>query len=111
MHQPNKSFVQIYSNALRDPSLSCEAKGLLAIISTRVNHETGWTWPRTSLLMREARLTEYKVEQLRSEIVKAGWMEKHFFRDRWGRFSNLSVKYRVSERFLHPPEPKKPPFP
>jgi hypothetical protein len=101
MSQPDEPFVQLYRSALRDRSLSSEARWVGVLMSTYVG-EGGFAWPSTTTLMKLSGWGENKVKAARSEVVRAGWFCKIRERGAHGRFERKSsgVKFVPSPKLL-----------
>jgi hypothetical protein len=100
--------VQLYNDALRDKTLSAEARFIGSLFATYAGRD-GLAYPNARTLMELTGWGERKVKAARAELVRSGWLEKKFARGRHGRFERNSgsgrgpaVKYRVSPKLLRP---------
>lgn len=79
-----QSFTQIPNNALQDPRLSFEAKGLLALIWSM---PSDWKMNKTWLQKQSANCGRDKLVRLISELQEAGYIEKKRVKEKNGRFA------------------------
>jgi hypothetical protein len=114
MRQPDKPFSQLYHDALRDKTVSAEARFLAVLFATYVG-PAGLTYPRTPRLMELTGWDRDKVNRARAEAAKAGYLVRMRIRDAGGRFQRKhesrlqpAVKWRVSEKLLRPNSHKGP---
>jgi len=90
--------VQIVTGFLRDPTLSAAHVRVGAVIASYAD-SSAIAWPGTGRLMRLTRLSRHIVERARAQLVKGGWLEKIYIRDRRGKIKH--VRYRVTPKILH----------
>jgi len=97
MRQPEKPFAQLYHEALRDKSISAEARFVAILIGTYVNQHSRLAWPRTLRLMELTGWGRDVVKRARAEAVRAGYLVEVLDHDRRGRLVN---RWKVSEKLL-----------
>ncbi len=92
-----EAFTQLSSRFLRDPALSPKVKVVGAVMASYANKDS-IAWPGTPRLVAETGLSRNLVTSARSELVRGGYLQKIFERDRAGKI--LAVKYRVTRKIL-----------
>jgi len=99
-------FTQILNSFIRNPDISPEAK-VLAFVFASYADARGVAFPGTGRLVRETGMSRYRVTRARSELVRNGFLRKHFTRGTAGKFTQRerqpAVTFEVSEKILRRP--------
>ncbi len=95
------AFVQLYIKALRDTTLSSDARWVGVLMTTFIGKD-GLAWPNTTTLMNLTGWGERRVKQARAEVVRAKWFDKIRERSARGTFQrqSASVKYKSNPKVV-----------
>jgi hypothetical protein len=94
MRQREKPFAQLYHDALRDKTLSAEARFIAVLFATYAGRD-GLAYPSTRCLMELTHWGERKVKAARAELVRVRWLGKEFSRSPRGFRARTAIASRA----------------